>query len=151
MQSSPTCPGPFEDELKKSRISYTIVHFSWWTTEVAKRSRIKNNYQINFEAISSILNHIEQFAPHIVFTNTIVVPWGAVAALLSQRKHIWAIHEFADRQQGLAFDLDYKPSIKIVDFLSDAIIVDSLAIKNHYEKYITPSKIYHFYEHCNNQ
>lgn len=139
--------GPLEDELKKSKINYTIVRFGWWTDEIGKSSKNKDNYQVNLEAIFLIINHIEQFMPHIVFTNTLVIPWGAVAALISQRKHIWAIHEFADKEQRLKFNFDYQPSIKIVDFLSDAIIVDSLTVKNHYKKYITPSKINHFYDH----
>lgn len=140
--------GLIERELKDLSVGYKIIPFEWWA-QVEKESvkklaqaALKNN-----NAILEIANEIKEYNPDIVYSNTIVIPWGAIAAHLTGKIHIWHIREFGVKDHGLNFNLGYAQSLKIIDQLSDAVFVNSKAVKKEISKVIKKSKVFQFYNY----
>ena len=140
--------GKFEDYLKKEKIDYEIIPFSWW----AKPNKVNEydfykKFSINIEAVSQIIKVINEFKPDLVYTNTLSMPWGAIAAAITNTKHVWGIHEFGVLDHQFEFQFGYEQSMKLIGNLSDAVITNSLAVKKNAEKYIDKKKVYQFYYH----
>lgn len=140
--------GIIEEKLKDLSINYSIVHYEWWARakKISKRrfTQISNR---NNQAISEIIDQINEFNPDIVYTNTIVIPWGAMAAWLTGKIHVWSVREFGVKDHKLIFDKGYIQSLKIIDQLSDGVFANSKAVKKELAKFINPSKIFQFYNY----
>jgi len=95
----------------------------------------------NMKAIKGIERVIDTIRPSIVLTNSIVIPWGAIAAGLKNIPHAWYVHEYGDIDHGLKFDQPMDEVLSDINRLSDLVIANSKAIESHLSKHIEPSKI----------
>ena len=91
--------GPSEIYLKDIGATTIITSLNWWGTvdELPSEKEIRNRYKNSFE---SILNNLERFCytkPDVILTNTLVIPWGALTALLLKLPHVWMVNEFGVR------------------------------------------------------
>lgn len=81
----------------------------------------------NIDAVKIIMNYIDVWNIDIIHTNTSVINLGAIAALLTKKKHIWHIRE-------LEMQYNYRHDCKGIDVLlmrqSDRIICISKYVKN---------------------
>lgn len=139
--------GQMEFELRRKSIKYYIIPFTWWI-----RKKNNDNKKINQSAILKIREIIKIFNPNIIFTNTIVIPWGAIAAMQEGKSHAWMIHEYGNKDHGFKFRFSYKNILKIIDMFSNIIFVNSEAIKKNIQHIINKNKIiktYYFIENKN--
>lgn len=141
--------GLMEQELNRLSVGYKIIPFEWWAqaTKISS-ARLSKIAQKNNLAVLEIASEIRKFNPDIVYTNTIVIPWGAIAARLTNKIHVWSIREFGRiNGQGFNFNLGYIPSLRVIDQLSDAVFVNSKAVKKEVCKIIKPSKVFLYYNY----
>ena len=75
---------------------------------------------------------IRQVNPDFIYTNTSVIPMGAVVAFLLNKRHVWHIREFVDLL--LKLDFGNRTFGALLD-KSDAVIVNSDSLKEYISKF----------------
>jgi glycosyltransferase involved in cell wall biosynthesis len=123
--------GPLGEHLANVGASTLIFNYSWWCdsylpTEDEIRLRLNNGFQNLNRQIRQILMEIN---PDIIVTNTIAIPWGAIAGSLLDKPHVWFIREFGESDHDLKFFLPFNEVINIIKESSNFVITNSNAIQ----------------------
>jgi glycosyltransferase involved in cell wall biosynthesis len=139
--------GPLCEELARLRVEFRIIKYkpwlnaensSWW-------QRVRNTLISLVMAIPTSMAII-RWKSTIVYTNTITIFTGALAALLTRRPHVWHIHEFVYDDHGIKFLFGKKLSLCLMDRLSVLCIAASKALADAYQGGIPYSKIKVIYQ-----
>jgi glycosyltransferase involved in cell wall biosynthesis len=129
--------GPLEFKLRQIGVPYRIVKYSWWSNPVHKLRRNLNNVL----AIFRLARAFNKEKIDLVFSNTTMIPSGALAAKLCGLPHIWHAHEFGKEDHGLEFDLGEKVGMRLIGALSFRVICVSNAVRAKYGQYIEDAKL----------
>lgn len=99
--------GPFASECKKIGASIVLVDglVLWceWQAGFERSSleqRLIAGTKAFFLKIAPLLKAIE---PDLIYTQTMTVPWGVIAASLVRKPHVWSICEYGELDHGLKF------------------------------------------------
>jgi len=65
----------------------------------------------------------------VILTNTITVPAGGFAACLARIPHVWFLHEFGARDHGLSFLCGRTLTLRLINSVSQSVIVNSEALR----------------------
>ncbi len=65
----------------------------------------------------------------LVVTNTLVVPWGAIAAAKLGIPHVWFVREFGEPVQGFHFPEGREAALRDIGALSHRVVANSYAVK----------------------
>lgn len=135
--------GTLGNELKKRGWKYHAVDYTFWSeakppkeVEAIKKKMIKNT-----NAIIEIEQIIKKTKPDLVFTNSVVCPWAAIAARNQHVPHIWFVREYGDLDHGRIFEIGRKKTWEDVDSLSNLVITNSKALAKHISQYINDQKV----------
>ena len=141
--------GPLKEKLEKAGAATCIIDYSWWydqkilpdeqITELCINSA--SNLLYNLRQTLSIIN------PDIIITNTMSVPWGAIAASFLRKPHIWFVQEFGEADHGLKTFLPFNTTLEIIKNLSAIILTPSKAVKRMLFPNLTRKKaltVYHY-------
>lgn len=138
--------GQLINELKKREIYYDIISYKWWMgRELPLWKRISRTF-LNIAMTIPVALRIKIWKCDIVYTNTIAVCVGAMAARLLRRPHVWHIHEFGYEDLRLSFDLGKRLSLWLIDKLSSVCITNSFAVMEKFQQHINPSKLKVIYQ-----
>lgn len=123
--------GPLEELLQKAGAVTVVAPIHWWCTGDVQQdnSHIRQLYSQSFEWIIENIPFLKQCKPDVVMTNTLVIPWGAVAASLLKCPHIWMVNEFGELDHRVNFFLPFAEVLSFIDQSSDKIITCSKAIQ----------------------
>lgn len=77
--------------LEKHQIDYYQIDYTWWHDA---NSSDESRSVLNFQAVSSLIEIIQDEGVDVAITNTANIPQLALAAAVTSRPHIWLIHEF---------------------------------------------------------
>jgi GT2 family glycosyltransferase len=123
--------GPLEDMLRKEGATTIIAPVCWWCFPHKEFDENTTNklYAESFGWILDNVSVLEQCHPDVVMTNSLVIPWGAIAAHFMKRPHIWMVNEFGEMDHNLKFLLDFKEALLFIEQSSDKIITCSRAIQ----------------------
>ena len=91
--------GKFNNELKKLTIPRLVVKYFYWQSNMTGDIELSN-----LVAVDKIIQYIEQESIDCVVTNTLNLPWGALAAALSNKPHIWIAREFPREEFSYLLD-----------------------------------------------
>jgi FkbM family methyltransferase len=124
--------GPLREMIEATGASTQVINYAWWseleqTSEADRNTRLTNSYKNIFTNIQQKLGK-QNF--DIIFTQTMVIPWGALTACSLGKPHVWNIREFGILDHGLKF---FQPFDYVLDFIwhsSNMILVTSEAVKN---------------------
>jgi len=133
--------GPLIDELKQRGVAYCILPYRWWMGKNSSIWKRMRRVVLNLAMAILLAVKIKRWKCDIVYTNTITVCVGALAARLLGLPHVWHIHEFGYEDHGLVFDLGSKLSLWLMKHLSTICIANSHAVAQKYQRYIEPSKV----------
>ena len=144
---------PAKDELCEMAApylsGYAFIQQPWWLVRPQKkgwRKRLLFNLHKK-AAIRQTRNYIEEINPHIAITNTLATPIGALAAHAEGIPHHWFIHEIPEYARNLVYLFDENSSLKLVDALSQKIVVPSHFVEEYYRTKLTsPEKISTIYQ-----
>jgi glycosyltransferase involved in cell wall biosynthesis len=129
--------GDFTSVLKERGVEYHQLNYGWWTVE---KDEFSSNWLKKTDLISSeIARLIDEFGANLVYTNTSVVPFGALASIKAGVPHVWHIRELAS---GKIFDRfrNVLPQIgSIVSLTSNRIIFNSEATRGSWQDFIGDS------------
>jgi len=133
--------GPLIEEFKKRKITYSILPYGWWMGKKFPGWKRVARIILNLFAWIPLTLRIKLWKCEIVYTNTITVCVGALAAKILKLPHVWHIHEFGYEDHSLIFDFGTNLSLWFMNNFSDIVIANSHAVAEKYKKYIPLSKI----------
>lgn len=129
--------GPLTEEVRKLGIQVVISKIEHW---VAFGHAAKENYPRRWirvlaglkQRVQAITGIIEQFDIDIVYTNTVTVIEGAIAARMTRRPHLWHLREHVAGNKDLKALCPATLISRIVGMLSAQVIVNSQALAKAY-------------------
>jgi glycosyltransferase involved in cell wall biosynthesis len=92
-------------------------------------------------AVPSMCRLIRRVRPDVFVTNTLGSPVGALAARACGVPHVWFIREYGTRDMGVHFHLGRRLTLTLVRRLSSLVLVNSLALKQHFKKDMPNARI----------
>jgi glycosyltransferase involved in cell wall biosynthesis len=138
--------GPFLAALDRLHIEWRIIGYPRWASGPRRRNmpyRIMRMLGTLFWTIP-IARTIVKWRCDVIYTNTVIVGAGALAAWLVRRPHIWHLHESGYCRERL-FDLgEYAP--RLIDHLSASIIFISHAVEDEYISHVRRRKLRVIYQ-----
>lgn len=93
--------GPVEQELGRLGVCYRKVPYEWW---IAQRNWLPVFvYRLARTAFffPRLFNEVRKLQPDLIYSNSVVIPEGAVLAVLLRKPHIWHIREILESNETL--------------------------------------------------
>ncbi|MER3388739.1 MAG: glycosyltransferase [Microcella sp.] len=82
----------------------------------------------NAAATRRIIELLEREQIDLVITNTLVMPWGAIAAARVGVPHVWFVREFGERSQGFLFPDGRDAALGDIGALSHTVVANSRSV-----------------------
>jgi FkbM family methyltransferase len=124
--------GPLADSLAKIGAALIVAPYSWWCktgsihlTEAQKSDNIR---QSNKAIATCAVPDIRLVEPDIIWSQTLVIPWGAMVAANLRKPHVWSITEFGKLDHGLVFYSPLENTLREIEAGSDLIYTCSKAV-----------------------
>lgn len=133
--------GPLTGRLENAGARTWTVGYEWWAALRGSGSDAARRSGRNIVAVLSILALLRRLGPDVVLTNTLTIPSAAVAAKMLRIPHVWYLHEFGQKDHGLRFDLGLRWSVRLVNWLSARIIVNSHAVFDEFSRHVPSGKL----------
>ncbi|MGA2368417.1 MAG: FkbM family methyltransferase [Dehalococcoidia bacterium] len=126
--------GPLHEALLDTGAAVIMSDYSWWCDW--------DNIELDMDTIKerltrSFLNvlhlseeKLSKVNPDIIMTNTIVIPWGAVAATVLGRPHVWFAREFGELDYNFKFFVPFSDVLDIITESSNIICTTSKAVRS---------------------
>jgi glycosyltransferase involved in cell wall biosynthesis len=124
--------GVFEDELNSLGIKTYKVKYTWWVRDPVNIQIFIYCIILELFALPRFINIIRKEKIKVVYTNTIVIFSGAIAAFLTRTPHIWHIREIIKHNPGLCFFFPDKMLLDFVKKFSNRIIAISQAVADQF-------------------
>lgn len=136
------CYGELCVELGRLNIPFSIVAYPLWMRRGKAHfyERLKTALNITITA-PIIAWKIFRWKCDLVYTNTVTVCIGAIAARFLGLPHIWHLHEFGTEDHNLSFVFGERLSLRGINEVSSRCICVSHALAKKYEHAIDQSKI----------
>lgn len=133
--------GPLVEKCDEMGAATVTLDYTWWSRlGLATDKEIEAAYFAKFgPRARAIMRKLARINPDVVLTNTMVIPWGAVAASGLNKPHVWFIHEFG--RLDLDFYLPRERIIEIIRASSDVILTNSNAVMEELFGTTTPKNI----------
>jgi glycosyltransferase involved in cell wall biosynthesis len=134
-------PGLFVEELKTRGWSFTTEPFRGWIVPRDTRGRHGGARARDAASVGRIIETLQRFAPDIVVSNTLVAPWGAVAAKALALPHVWMIREFAEFEGDVDFIGGSEAAYADIAALSDLVVANSGALLDDLRRRLPQSEL----------
>jgi len=143
--------GPLKKKLEAIGVFIHIVDYSWWydskiLPDEQVTARCTNSAKNLLYSLKQVLCRIN---PDIVVTNTMSIPWGAIAASFLGKPHVWFIHEFGESDHGLKSFLPPNITLKAIKNLSTIILTNSEAVRKKLFPNVSKEKVLTVYQYIN--
>jgi glycosyltransferase involved in cell wall biosynthesis len=125
--------GELSSELSNRGISFEMADIPWWTWDDTEDNRLVNQLQ----AARLLAEKMKNKGINFVYTNTLVINTGALAASIINAPHIWHIREFGKEDHNLSFALDDSSLSQFIEASSNRVIFNSKAVSNKHQDFIT--------------
>ena len=139
--------GPLLSDLDGLGIKWRQLNYRWWWK--AKGRALPLRILRTLQGLIAALRMawiIRNWGCDLVYTNTIAVNTGALAAWIVRKPHVWHLHESAYRNADLKFDVGNRCAAFLIDRLSAFIVVVSHSIANDYSRYIKLERMHVIYQ-----
>jgi glycosyltransferase involved in cell wall biosynthesis len=83
----------------------------------------------------------------VIFTQTLVIPWGALVAGVLGKPHVWHVCEFAVAEHGVWFSEPREEILAAIDSGSSVLLTAVDGIRNALFPNVTPDRIQTIYRH----
>jgi glycosyltransferase involved in cell wall biosynthesis len=96
--------GPLVGEFERIGASCVISRYGWWCDKWVPPNSASDYI---WDSVQSFLYDaapaIHRFNPDVIWTQTMVVPWGAMAAAQLHKPHVWYVTEYGHHDHGFKF------------------------------------------------
>ena len=122
--------GPLRDQVEALGAATMVVDYRWWCALAShtEPSVVDDLMCSDWQKVGAVVPSLSKLSPDVVLTITVVIPWGAVAAMMLDRPHIWWIHEYGRQGHGLNFYYGYEETLLTVEQSSNHVVVNSQAM-----------------------
>jgi glycosyltransferase involved in cell wall biosynthesis len=120
--------GPLCNELEARRLPYEIVPYRWWMDRGTPAAKRGARSAWNVAMALPLALRLRRRNVDLVYTSTLNVVTGALAARLLNLPHVWHVHELWGAGSGFTFDLGVRRSLGLVDRLSSTCVAVSHAV-----------------------
>ncbi len=134
-------PGILGQRLEAAGARTWSLAYEWWVSPAWSWEAGMRRAYHNVAGGWSTMSLLKRLAPDIVVTNTLTIPTAAVAAKVLRIPHIWYLHEFGEKDHGLTFDLGFATSVRLINWLSARIIVNSQALFDEFARSLPARKL----------
>jgi FkbM family methyltransferase len=103
---SPAPAGALVDRVTRSGAAVVVADLPWWGASPNDKAQttIRTDLVRGIRDICrTLLPVLEKVDPDVVFTQSMVIPWGAFAAEVLEKPHAWHVCEFGELDYGLWF------------------------------------------------
>ena len=134
--------GLMQDALERIDVEYRIISFPLWgsSTGMHVAAWFKTVLGTIWNVVL-VARAVRQWKASMVYTSTVTVCVGALAARLLGIPHIWHIQEFGRDDHGITFILGENRSRRLVGTLSAKCIFVSATLATDYSPFIPREKI----------
>ena len=97
--------------------------YSWWA---------KNTSRETAASLATILDKLDELRlinPDVIVTNTLTIPWGAIAAHFLHKPHVWFARELFEFEMGVTYNLPLEEIREIILGGSNQVVTLTYAIK----------------------
>jgi len=145
--------------LRRRTVPILRVPFQWWSTEYTttkkdfarkilkyfswRRGAI-SRLETNLRITPQVIKQIKDWNIDILYTNSSVIPIGAIVGMWMMKPHVWHLREFGTLDYSLTLDW-HMPLFKFFLQKADAQICVSQAIRSFYRNALTAEKSYVVY------
>ena len=122
--------GPLRERVKALGAATMVVDYRWWCALAShtEPSVVDDVMCGDWQKVGAAMPSLSNLSPDVVLTNTLVIPWGAVTAMMLDRPHIWWIREYGRQDHGLDFYYGHEATLLTVEQSSNHIVVNSQAL-----------------------
>ena len=115
--------------LARGWASTDLAMTGWavWEADGGRAQRRQREIE-NAAATRRIIEIVEREQPDLVITNTLVMPWGALAAAHVGVPHVWFVREFGERSQGFLYPEGRDAALRDIGALSHTVVANSRAV-----------------------
>ena len=131
--------GPLYEIIEKYNIKAYEVKLSWWVKSNDKKHTIYSFLRFIKKLMNELLSFykllkiIKKEKINLIYTNTIVVGSGSIAAKILKVPHIWHIREIINHNSNITPIFERKFLFKFIKRFSDKIIVNSKATAEQFD------------------
>ena len=125
-------PGPLESKLRDSGASVIVARLPWWCTgpyDAKGPSDLLEDFVSSIPGFVDAIAPLDQINADAVISNSLVTPWGAAAAALWSKPHMWWVHEYGESDQGLRFAEPFNIILDEIERCSNYIFCNSFDVK----------------------
>lgn len=130
-------PGILSEELIRRGVECRYVESPWW---LACNCKEGVPYRATINAANQMSSILKEWGAHIVYTNTIVAPAGAIAAALTGLPHIWHIHEFAYNPDAIEMSLPKRDLATLMMQTTNVIIFNSHSVASEWHGFFEKTR-----------
>jgi len=134
-------PGEFSRKMDHIRVDCTPIKFFYWGRPY---SAIENS--TNLTAVKKIADLVTNQNFDCVITNTLMIPWGALAASITDRPHIWITRETLTLHRSHLYD-----SYEFIEAYSNIVIANSRDNATYLQREIGMKNVKQFYSYVDPQ
>jgi glycosyltransferase involved in cell wall biosynthesis len=134
--------GPFCDDLRRLGTAHSVISFPLWMARgnITSLRRIRTGISLLLKTFC-VAYYIRRSNCNLVYSNTVTVCVGALAARLLRIPHIWHLHEFGFEDHELRFILGPQFSFALIQRLSAHCLCVSHALARKYRSFLPDSQI----------
>jgi len=150
--------GEITEALRERRIPIAIMPVRYWmSTRPSSGSGLKWVYRYmrwgygaakrlyrNIYVLPSLARQLRAWGIDLIYTNSSVIPTGALAAKCLRLPHVWHLRELGDLDYGLRPDWGTS-AFRYLIGSADAIITNSKAVRSHLLNGVTNEHVYVIY------
>jgi glycosyltransferase involved in cell wall biosynthesis len=132
------------DAARDRGLETLVISMTGWTVPdvdggfAQRRLRARENAA----ATRALRRLIADRAPALVVTNTLVLPWGALAAAMTGVPHVWFVREFGDEVQGFHWPEGRDAALADIGRLSCAVVANSRSVAAMLEPFVPPGSLH---------
>jgi glycosyltransferase involved in cell wall biosynthesis len=138
--------GPLEVELRPHVAAVKVIPYRWWLDRDTPWWKKILRTTGNLMTVLPLCRAIRRWGCQIVYTNTLTVSVGAMAARLLGLPHVWHVHEMWGGVTGLEFDLGARFSLRLVNHLTDVCIANSQTVADRLVGAVRREKLHVVYQ-----
>ena len=137
--------GPLVKMLHHAGASCIISEYRWWCAGRRSTSVDENWANWIAKSLDRVLGEIAPLVgkidPDVVWTQTIVIPWGAMTAAVLGKPHVWSVTEFGEKDHGLKFFWPFERIVADIQATSAIVFTSSKSIADELFPAAPPEKV----------
>jgi FkbM family methyltransferase len=124
--------GPLAAALANTGAATIIAPYCWWCTtrdgQLTEAQKLQRVRQSGTSLMTDAVTDIRLVDPDIIWSQTMVIPWGAMVAATLRKPHLWYVTEFGERDHDFVFFSPLAKILREIERGSDLIYTCSKAV-----------------------